>query len=225
MVRQGSAKALCVGSIPTLASNRNCTCSKDLRDEGSTTDTKTDTNSFTSSVTYPGTILHKVPHSLTLRSRPQHTIAIRERPMTTRYRLIRRGIRGGNFLPGQHHWKARQILSTSDATKPSRSCMTPRTRHSASQCHEPANCQSLFSRHRYGITTRTWQQAIEALTATKHGANPHRWQTAAKDKAFQIIRQRVIIKTQGEALLKVLNAGTVSTNVLLAQVAQFLPWT
>ena len=27
-----------------------------------------------------------------------------------------------------------------------------------------------------GITTRTWQHAIEALTNTKQGANQHRWQ-------------------------------------------------
>ena len=30
VVRQGSAKALCVGSIPTLASISNCECSKEI---------------------------------------------------------------------------------------------------------------------------------------------------------------------------------------------------
>ena len=35
-----------------------------------------------------------------------------------------------------------------------------------------------------GLKTRTWQQAIEALTNMKTGANQHRWKTAAKDKAF-----------------------------------------
>jgi len=34
-----------------------------------------------------------------------------------------------------------------------------------------------------GVTTRTWQNAIEALINTKRGANRHRWTTAAKDKA------------------------------------------
>ena len=34
-----------------------------------------------------------------------------------------------------------------------------------------------------GVTTRTWQNAIEALINTKQGANRHRWTTAAKDKA------------------------------------------
>ena len=43
MVRQGSAKALCVGSIPTLASNLNRECGKDLGGSGVQMDTKTDT--------------------------------------------------------------------------------------------------------------------------------------------------------------------------------------
>jgi hypothetical protein len=43
VVRRGSAKAVCVGSIPTLASLPNCAYSKDLRVKGSLVDTKTDT--------------------------------------------------------------------------------------------------------------------------------------------------------------------------------------
>ena len=50
MVRRGSAKAVCVGSIPTLASLSYCVCSKNLRDKGSKVDTKTDTNNSTPSV-------------------------------------------------------------------------------------------------------------------------------------------------------------------------------
>jgi integrase len=81
-----------------------------------------------------------------------------------------------------------------------------------------------------GINTRTWQQALDALMETKRGANRYRWQTAAKDKAFQMIRHQVIIETRGEALLKVLSSGTVSTNVYLRRLHNFcvdmnwLPW-
>src|SRR5438094_9703061 len=42
--RHGSAKAECVGSIPTSASNPNCACSNGLRGRRVQTDTKTDTN-------------------------------------------------------------------------------------------------------------------------------------------------------------------------------------
>ena len=64
-----------------------------------------------------------------------------------------------------------------------------------------------------GITTRTWQNAIESLTNTKQGANQHRWKTAAKDKAFVTLLPEVIIETKGETILKVLQMGKVSTNV------------
>ncbi len=81
-----------------------------------------------------------------------------------------------------------------------------------------------------GIKTRTWQDAIAALTNTKTGANQHRWKTAAKDKAFVTLLPQVIIETKGETLLKVMQMGTVSTNVYLRRLHNFcvdmnwLPW-
>jgi integrase len=81
-----------------------------------------------------------------------------------------------------------------------------------------------------GITTRTWQNAIEALIQMKEGANQHRWRTAAKDKALAPLLPHVIIETQGDLLLKVLQVGTVSTNVYLRRLHNFcvdmnwLPW-
>ena len=81
-----------------------------------------------------------------------------------------------------------------------------------------------------GITTRTWQHAIESLINMKAGANQERWRTAAKDKALAPLLPQVIIETQGELLLKVLQMGTVSTNVYLRRLHNFcvdmnwLPW-
>jgi hypothetical protein len=81
-----------------------------------------------------------------------------------------------------------------------------------------------------GITARTRQDAVEALTNTKQGANQHRWKTAAKDKAFITLLPQVIIETKGETILKVLQMGTVSTNVFLRRLHYFcldmnwLPW-
>jgi len=81
-----------------------------------------------------------------------------------------------------------------------------------------------------GIATRTWQNAIESLTNTKQGANQQRWRTAAKDKAFVPLLPRIIIETPCELLLKVLQTGTVSTNVFLRRLHNFcvdmnwLPW-
>jgi integrase len=80
------------------------------------------------------------------------------------------------------------------------------------------------------VTTRTWQSAIESLTNSKQGANQQRWQTAARDNAFVPLLPRIIIETPGELLLKVLQCGTVSTNVFLRRLHNFcvdmnwLPW-
>ena len=81
-----------------------------------------------------------------------------------------------------------------------------------------------------GITTRTWQHAIEALTNTKQGANRERWLRVVKDRALVPLLPRVIIETQGELMLRVLQTGTVSTNVYLRRLHNFcvdmnwLPW-
>jgi len=52
-----------------------------------------------------------------------------------------------------------------------------------------------------GINTRTWADAILALTNSKKGSNKERWQRAAIDKAFVPLLPKVIIETRGETLL------------------------
>jgi hypothetical protein len=47
-----------------------------------------------------------------------------------------------------------------------------------------------------GIATRTWQQALETLTASKHGGNQDRWQRAGKDKAFDLIQCHRSVENQ-----------------------------
>jgi hypothetical protein len=62
------------------------------------------------------------------------------------------------------------------------------------------------------VSTRTWQNVLDEIIALKSGPTQARWKTAAKDKAFDQIRERVLIETQAEHLLTVLRSGTVSTN-------------
>ena len=81
-----------------------------------------------------------------------------------------------------------------------------------------------------GVNTRTWLHAMEMLIPQKHGSNLERWKRAVPDRAFDRIRNKLVIETKGEDLLKVLQAGTVSTNVFLRQIHNFcvdmtwLPW-
>jgi integrase len=81
-----------------------------------------------------------------------------------------------------------------------------------------------------GVSTRTWQQAIDALIATKRGSTQQRWQRAGRDKALASLRTRTVIETQPEHFLVALKIGSVSTNVHLRKLHNFcldmgwLPW-
>src|ERR1035438_10483828 len=78
--------------------------------------------------------------------------------------------------------------------------------------------------------TRTWQQVMDEIPKLKTGETHHRWLTAIKDKAFDSVRNMVVLETQAEHFLKVLETGSVSTNIYLRRVSNFaldmnwLPW-
>jgi len=80
------------------------------------------------------------------------------------------------------------------------------------------------------VNTRTWQNAIEAVTETKLGGNKERWLRVVKDPALVPLLPQIIIETKAEALLACLRVGTVSTNVFLRRLHNFcvdmnwLPW-
>jgi integrase len=69
---------------------------------------------------------------------------------------------------------------------------------------------------------RTWQMAMEELARSKRSTWGERWQRAIKEKSFDVIRNLPIIETQAEHFLKVLQVGTVSTNVYLRRIHNFV---
>lgn len=77
---------------------------------------------------------------------------------------------------------------------------------------------------------RTWQHVMEEIPKLKTGDTQYRWLTAIKDKAFDGLRDLVVLETQAEHFLKVLEKGSVSTNIYLRRVHNFaldmswLPW-
>ena len=71
------------------------------------------------------------------------------------------------------------------------------------------------------VTTRTWQNVLDEIIGIKTGPTQARWKSAAKDKAFDLIRDRILIETQAEHLLAVLRAGTVSINAFLRKIHNF----
>jgi hypothetical protein len=149
--------------------------------------------------------------------------------MKTRYRLICRGIRGGAYYCVDTTTGKRTSLGTANADD-AKQIIEAKNNSERQPVLNLQIAKAYLAGSDNGITTRTWRQAIEALTGTKQGANQHRWKTAAKDKAFAMLLPQVIIETKGETILKVLQMGTVSTNVYLRRLHNFcvdmnwLPW-
>lgn len=77
---------------------------------------------------------------------------------------------------------------------------------------------------------RTWQHVMDEIPKLKTSDTRYRWHTAIKDKAFDVIRDLVVLETQAEHFLKVLEQGSVSTNIYLRRIHNFaldmswLPW-
>ena len=71
---------------------------------------------------------------------------------------------------------------------------------------------------------------MDEIPKLKTGNTLRRWAMAIKDKALNSIRNRVILETQAEHFLPVLENGSVSTNVYLRRIHNFaldmnwLPW-
>jgi len=149
--------------------------------------------------------------------------------MKTRYRLIRRGLRGDRFYCVDTTTGKRASLRTASA-EAARQIIEAKNNAERQPVLNLQIAKAYLAGTDNGIATRTWQQAIESLTNTKQGANQHRWRTAARDKAFAPLLPRVIIETPAELLLQVLQAGKVSTNVFLRRLHNFcvdmnwLPW-
>ena len=71
------------------------------------------------------------------------------------------------------------------------------------------------------VSQRTWQHVMDEIIKLKTGPTHDRWVCAAKDKAFDSLRKRVLIETQAEHLLEAMKNGRVSTNVYLRRLHNF----
>src|SRR5580765_6598804 len=150
-------------------------------------------------------------------------------PMKIRYRLITRGERGMRFYCVDTQTGKRFSLRTNDRDAAKLIVLAK------NQALRQPNlnlqiAKAYLAGTDSGVATRTWQSALDAIIESKNGSTKDRWQRAAKEKALDLIRGRVIIETQAEELLACLKAGTVSTNVHLRKLHNFclamnwLPW-
>lgn len=147
--------------------------------------------------------------------------------MKNRYRVFRRG--WGTFYCEDLVTKKQTTLGTRDKDEAYRLV-------AAKNEHEEAPAFSLHLARVYwkagdpAGATRTWQHVMEEIPKLKQGDTQHRWLTAIKDAALDSIRKVVVLETNADHFLKVLENGTVSTNIYLRRIHNFaldmnwLPW-
>ncbi len=140
--------------------------------------------------------------------------------MSTRYRLIHRSHRGGMFYCVDKTTGKRTSLSTTDADE-ARQLIEAKNQAERQPVLNLQIAKAYLAGTDNGIATRTWQNAIDALIATKLGSNQDRWKTVAKDKALTSLLPRVIIETPADVLLEAMKSGKVSTNVYLRRLHNF----
>jgi integrase len=140
--------------------------------------------------------------------------------MKTRYRLICRGIRGGLYYSVDTPTGKRTSLGTTDEDE-ARQIIEAKNNSQRQPVLNLQIAKAYLAGSDNGMKTRTWQNAIEAVIGSKKGANQERWLRVAKDKALAPLLPKVIIETQGELLLRILQCGKVSTNVYLRRLHNF----
>ena len=147
--------------------------------------------------------------------------------MKNRYRVFRRG--WGTYYCEDLVTKKQTTLGTRDKDEAFRLV-------AAQNETEEAPAFSLHLARVYwkagdpAAAARTWQYVMDEIPKLKQGETQHRWLTAIKDKAFDSIRNLVVLETQAEHFLKVLEYGSISTNIYLRRIHNFaldmnwLPW-
>jgi integrase len=139
---------------------------------------------------------------------------ILERVMKQRFRLVQLGNRGGAFYCKDILTGSRTSLKTKDRADAERLIL-----HRNEALRHPLLNRKIGMAYLAGtdsaITKRSWQDVMDDIIKDKQGPTLRRWRIAIRDKAFVLIRHRVVIETLAEELLLVLRTGKVSTNVYL----------
>ncbi|MCI0537861.1 MAG: hypothetical protein L0Z50_21820 [Verrucomicrobiales bacterium] len=147
--------------------------------------------------------------------------------MKQRYRVFRRG--WGTYYCEDLLTKKQESLKTRDKAEAFRLV-------AAKNETEQAPAFSLHLARVYwkagdpAAAHRTWQHVMDEIPKLKQGSTQDRWLAAIADKSFDNIRDLVLLETRVEHFLRVLENGTVSTNVYFRRIHNFalamgwLPW-
>lgn len=148
--------------------------------------------------------------------------------MKRRYLLFRRK-RGGVFYLEDTETRKQESLGTKNRTE----ALTLLAVRNESARQPQLNLQiarTYLSASDPEAIKRTWRVPLEEIAKTKKGPTRERWLRVQKDTAFELIRDVPLLETRPEHLLKVIEIGTVATNVFLRRIHNFavdmgwLPW-
>ena len=139
--------------------------------------------------------------------------------MKNRFILYRRKL-GGTFYVEDTQTKKQESLGTKDRAE----ATALLNAHNEAARQPQLNLQiakAYLAGTDSGVSTRTWQDAFNAIIENKNGSPKERWQRGSRQKAFELIHRLVIVETQAEHLLTCMKDGTVSTNILLRELHNF----
>ena len=148
--------------------------------------------------------------------------------MTKRFRLYRRAKTGRYYIHDSLTGKQDSLHTSDRAT-------ATRLLHSRNEAEQQPAVNLQIARAYLAATdpqigTRTWQYVMDEIVKLRRGETQHRWKTAIKDRALDLMRNLPVLQTRSEHFLRVLESGKVSTNVYLRRLHNFaldmswLPW-
>ena len=118
--------------------------------------------------------------------------------MKPRFKLYRRKL-GGRFYVQDNQTNKQESLNTKDRDE---AVTLLHARNEAAR-QPQLNLQiakAYLAGTDSGLSTRTWQNAFNAIIDHKSGSTKERWQRGSRQKAFGLIHRLVIVETQAEQL-------------------------
>ena len=141
--------------------------------------------------------------------------------MKRRYRLICRGGRGSKFYCFDTLTRKRTSLATTRREEAAQ-VVFAKNQALGQGALNLQIARAYLTAADPQIARRTWQDVMAEIPRLKTGNTLIRWQTVVRDRAFDSLRNVILLETRAEHLLHALDRGTVSTNIYLRRLHRFV---
>jgi len=140
--------------------------------------------------------------------------------MKTRYRLIRRGIRGGLYYCVDTNTGKRTSLGVSDEDE-AHQIIEARNNSERQPALNLQIARSYLMASDAAWMQRTWRDVMEQIQVHGKESSKDRYRRALKCRAFDRLRSKKLLETNAEDFLAVLNEGKVSVAHYLRRIHNF----